>query len=111
MPEREPGSLGLRLNQRTPDCMHGHAVCRGVERREQRGYLDLRLLPKEMQRPGTVFPAAPRQKDFSQIRLTIIGGRWLAPCTSLAACASMRRQRISAPNETPWRISAMISAV
>src|SRR5258708_39779366 len=59
-----------------------------------------------MQRPGAVFTAAPRQDNRLQVRPTIIGG------TSLAARASIQRQRTPAvlPNETPCRISAIISA-
>src|ERR1700722_20507894 len=59
-PERDPGSLGPRFYQRPPDRMHRHAVRRGVKGREQRGYLETRLLPEKVQCPCAVFAAAPR---------------------------------------------------
>src|ERR1700722_1440877 len=55
-----PGSLGLRFYQRPPDRMHRHAVRRGVKGREERGYLESRLLPEKVQCPCAVFAAAPR---------------------------------------------------
>jgi hypothetical protein len=58
--ERDPGAFGLRFYQRPPDRMHRHAVRRGVKGREQRGYLETRLLPEKVQCPCAVFAAAPR---------------------------------------------------
>jgi hypothetical protein len=59
-PERQSSSMGLRLDQCTPNRMHSHALSFGVESRDQRGNLDVWLLPEKMQRPGAVFAAAPR---------------------------------------------------
>jgi len=52
--------------------MHGHAVCFGVEGCDQSRHLDLRALPKKMQRPGAVFTAAPRQGNLHHIRPRVI---------------------------------------
>jgi hypothetical protein len=58
--KHNPRSLGLRFDQHAPDRMHRHAVRFGVKSGEQRGYLDVPLLPEKVQRPRAVFAAAPR---------------------------------------------------
>jgi hypothetical protein len=59
-PELDPAPLGLSFHQNALDRVHRHAVRVGVKGGEESGYLDVRLLPEKVQRPGAVFAAAPR---------------------------------------------------
>ena len=58
-PQREASQLGLGLDQRAADGMHGHAVGGGIEGRDERGDTNVRLLAEPVQRPGAVLAAAP----------------------------------------------------
>ena len=43
--------------------MHGNPVRRPIECRDQGGQFDIGALTQQLQRPGTVFSAAPGQRD------------------------------------------------
>ena len=57
---------GLRLQQGRAYGMHGDAIMDFVDGGEQADDLDVAALPQDVQRPGTVFPAAPGEQGFGQ---------------------------------------------
>ena len=60
--QRQPDRRRLRLQKRPPDGVHRDPVERRVQRRQQPDDLDLAGLTQDVQRPGGVFAAAPRQQ-------------------------------------------------
>ncbi len=66
-PEREAEAFGLGFHECAADGMHRDPVGCLIEGGEERGDLNIGLLPEEMQRPGTVLPTTPGQQYFFQI--------------------------------------------
>src|SRR5580658_7745535 len=62
-PQRQPGSRSLPLHQLTPHRMHRHPPCLFVNRCHQPHYLALFPPPQNVQAPGAILPAAPRQEN------------------------------------------------
>ena len=62
-PERKVCSFSLRLQDVAAGAMHGDAVKLGVVSGEQANDFYVLLKAEEMERPGTVFSAAPGKKD------------------------------------------------
>ena len=64
--QRQARSLCLRLQQRAPHGVHGHAVEGGVDRGEQPGHLVLTASPQHLQAPRRVLARTPAQPRLHQ---------------------------------------------
>src|SRR5438132_1091066 len=62
--QRKAGGVRLCPEHLSPDCMHGDAVRRLVDRRQQTRGLSEPFAAKHMKHPCAVFAAAPRNKNF-----------------------------------------------
>ena len=62
--ERQAGGFSLEFEQRLADGVHGDAFMRAVDCGEQRGDFELPRLARQVERPGTVFAAAPCEPGF-----------------------------------------------
>ena len=66
--ERQAGGFGLSGDQRAADGVHGHAVERFVDGREQRGRAARMLGSEGVQRPRRVLAARPADDDLHVLR-------------------------------------------
>ena len=67
-PQREAERCRLQFQQLAPDGVHGDAIELFVEGSDESYDFDARILPEEMQRPGAVFTARPRERYALQAR-------------------------------------------
>jgi hypothetical protein len=92
-PQGKADAPGLFLNQPPPDRVHGNAIGRAVEGRDQRCDLNAGCLPQKVQRPGAVLSAAPRQGDAFHAGRTPEAGRSRAANTdSIEICSGKTGQ-------------------
>ena len=63
LPEREPGSRSLLVEQLFSEAMNGDAAELLVDRGQQGDNFVLGLLAEEVKRPGAIFAAAPAEED------------------------------------------------
>src|SRR3569623_1254771 len=111
--ERQPGGLGLRLEQRASHAMHRHAVVGGGHGREQPDDLDVVGASCLGQRVRTVLPATPRQKRLrpghcpcASTTMRAMSDRRFATCVALVLLVLTVARRI-APH--PWDYAPMLA--
>ena len=96
--QREARSLRLRLQQRSPYGMHGHAVEGGVDRGEQPGHLVLAASPQHLQAPGRVLARTPAQPRLHQVTIPALvicrGHRQFFPLPWGRGCEAMTYGRV-----------------
>src|SRR6185312_745936 len=64
LPQRQPGSLRLPVEQILAKPMNCHPTKLLVDRCEQTAHLELARLPQPIERPRRIFASAPAQKDL-----------------------------------------------
>ena len=60
--QRQAGRLRLGLDESAPHAVHGDAVERGIDGRDQADHLHILPLPQHVERPGRVLARTPAQQ-------------------------------------------------
>jgi hypothetical protein len=80
-PERQADGLSLLVEQLVPDGVHGHAIELFIQGGDESYDFNAGILPEEMQGPGAVFAAGPRNSNtHTDARPRRLAVRWWRPC-------------------------------